>query len=458
MRERAERVLVVDDDQDVLFAANLLLSRHVAEVRTEGDPERLPDLLGRERYDLILLDMNFTRDVTSGREGFHWLGRILEIDPGAVVILITAFGDVDMAVRAMKAGATDFVVKPWQNEKLIATVSSALALSRSRREVRNLRSRQERLSADLDQPFQDFIGNCEGIRSVQAIVEKVAATDADVLITGEHGTGKELVARAVHRRSPRSGEVFVSVDMGALSGSLFESELFGHVKGAFTDAKEYRPGRFELASGGTLLLDEIGNLPPDLQAKLLTVLESRKVTRVGSSTARDVDIRLICATNMSLPDMVARGEFREDLFYRINTIEVPLPPLRERGDDIPLLAHHFLDRYAQKYRKGVRGIGAQALNRLKSYSWPGNVRELQHAVERAVIMCSSASLGPRDFLFPSAARQRNALPLDTFNLEEVEEVVIRNAMARFEGNISKVARELGLSRPALYRKLSRYDV
>jgi DNA-binding NtrC family response regulator len=452
------RVLVVDDDRDVQFAANLLLSRHVAHVRTEGDPERLPALLGRESYDLVLLDMNFTRDVTSGREGFHWLGRILEIDPGAVVILITAFGDVDMAVRAMKAGATDFVVKPWQNEKLIATVSSALALSRSRREIRDLRSRQERLSADLDQPFQDFIGDCDGIRTVRAIVEKVAATDANVLITGEHGTGKELVARAVHRRSRRAGEVFVSVDMGALSGSLFESELFGHVKGAFTDARDDRPGRFELASGGTLLLDEIGNLPPDLQAKLLTVLQSRKLTRVGSSTSIEVDFRLISATNMSLPEMVERGEFREDLFYRINTIEIPLPPLRERGDDIPLLVHHFLDGYARKYGKNVGAIGAQAMNRLRSYDWPGNVRELQHAVERAVIMSSSASLGSRDFLLPSTTRKRNVLPLDTFNLEEVEEVVIRNAMARFGGNISRVARELGVSRPALYRKLSLYDL
>jgi DNA-binding NtrC family response regulator len=458
MKERTGRILVVDDDPDVRFAANLLLSRHVAQVRTEGDPERLPDLLARDVYDLILLDMNFTQDVTSGQEGFHWLGKILEIDPGAVVILITAFGNVDTAVRAMKAGATDFVVKPWQNEKLVATVSSALALSRSRREVRDLRSRQQQLSADLDQPFQDFIGESEGIRNVRAIVEKVAATDADVLITGEHGTGKELVARALHRASRRAGEVFVSVDMGALSGTLFESELFGHVKGAFTDAKEDRPGRFELASGGTILLDEIGNLPLDLQAKLLTVLQGRKVTRVGSSAPAEVDIRLVCATNMSLPEMVEEGEFREDLYYRINTIEIPLPPLRERGDDVPLLAHHFLARYARKYRKEIGGIGAQALNRLKSYHWPGNVRELQHAVERAVIMSSSASLGPRDFPFTSGARKKNALPLDTFNLEEVEEVVIRNAMAHFGGNVSRVARELGLSRPALYRKIERYGL
>jgi DNA-binding NtrC family response regulator len=455
MKDRSGRVLVVDDDRDILFAANVLLSRHVAQVRTESDPEVLPDLLQREHFDLILLDMNFTQDVTSGREGFDWLGRILELDPAAVVILVTAFGDVEMAVRAIKAGATDFVIKPWQNEKLIATVSSALALSRSRREVLDLRSRQQQLNADLDQPFQDFVGESEAIQNVRSIIDKVASTDADLLITGEHGTGKELVARAVHRRSQRTGEAFVSVDMGALSGTLFESELFGHVRGAFTDAKTDRPGRFELASGGTLLLDEIGNLPLDLQSKLLSVLESRQVTRVGSGKPRDVDIRLICATNVALPDMVARGEFREDLFYRINTIEIPLPPLRDRGDDIHLLAHHFLGRYARKYRKEITAISAAALRKLGRYHWPGNVRELQHAIERAVILSGSEALAAEDFLFPVATRKANQLPLDTFNLDEIEQIVIRNAMERFGGNVSRVARELGISRPALYRKLGR---
>jgi DNA-binding NtrC family response regulator len=452
------RVLVVDDDEDVLFAAEMLLSGHVSHVRTEKNPELLPDLLGRESFDLVLLDMNFTRDVTSGREGFDWLKRILALDPAAVVILITAFGDVETAVRAIKSGATDFILKPWQNEKLIATVSSALALSRSRREVKALRSTQQRLSADLDQPFQDFIGESDAIGRVREIIEKVAATDADVLITGENGTGKELVARAVHRGSGRAGEVFVSVDVGSLSGSLFESELFGHVKGAFTDAREDRAGRLELASGGTLMLDEIGNLPIDLQAKLLTVLENRQVIRVGSGTPRDIDIRLISATNLALREMVERGEFREDLLYRINTIEIPLPALRDRREDIPLLAHHFLARYAPKYRKDLSGISSPAMNKLKAYHWPGNVRELQHAVERAVIMSSSEALLPGDFLFPGVTRERNVLPLDTFNLDEVEAVVIRNAMKRFGGNISKVARELGLSRPALYRKLERYGL
>jgi len=458
MTELNGRILVVDDNVDILYAAELLLSQHGASIQTETDPQRLPELLGQERYDCILLDMNFTRDVTSGQEGFHWLERILAIDPAAVVILITAFADFEMAVRAIKAGAIDFVAKPWQNEKLLATVSSALALSQSRRETSNLRSRQRQLSDDLDRPFQDFVGESAAIEQVRDLVAKVATTEANVLISGENGTGKELVARAVHRQSSRVAESFVSVDMGSLSETLFESELFGHVKGAFTDARENRAGRFELAAGGTLLLDEIGNLGLGLQAKLLTVLQNRQVTRVGSGKPVPVDIRLICATNLSLPDLVARGQFRQDLLYRINTVEIPMPPLRERADDIPLLCGHFLQLYCQKYRKELRGINAAALNKLKAYHWPGNVRELQHAIERAVIMSDKKALVPDDFFFPAKTTNTHHLPLDTFNLTEIEGIVIRNAMTQFGGNISKVARELGLSRPALYRRLERYGL
>ncbi len=322
-------VLIVDDDEDVLFAAEMLLGEHVSQVQTETRPERLPELLASERFDLVLLDMNFIQDLTSGQEGLLWLDRILELDETMSVVMITAYGDIELAVQAIKKGACDFIVKPWQNEKLLATAFAALSLSRSRREAQTLRSRQQQLSADLDQPYQDFVGDAPLIRQVREVIDKVATTEANVLITGEHGTGKELVARAVHRRSHRAGEVFVSVDVAALSDTLFESELFGHVKGAYTDARESRPGRFELASGGTLMLDEIGNLSPALQAKLLTVLQSRKVTRLGSANAHEVDIRLICATNVSLPDKVAQGEFREDLLYRINTVEIPLPPLRQ---------------------------------------------------------------------------------------------------------------------------------
>ena len=453
------RVLIVDDDEDVLFAAEMLLGEHVSQVRTETRPQRLPELLAEEPFDLVLLDMNFTQDVTSGQEGLLWLDRVLELDGTISVVMITAFSDIELAVQAIKQGACDFIVKPWQNEKLLATAFAALSLSHSRREAETLRSRQQQLSADLDQPYQDFVGDAPLIRQVREVIGKVATTDANVLITGEHGTGKELVARAVHRHSHRASEVFVSVDVAALSDTLFESELFGHVKGAFTDARESRPGRFELASGGTLMLDEIGNLSLSLQTKLLTVLQSRKVTRLGSASAHEVDIRLICATNASLPDKVTQGEFREDLLYRINTIEIPLPPLRQRREDIPALAHHFLTRYSSKYERQITGIGSATLNKLRAYHWPGNVRELQHAIERAVIMSSSTSLQPGDFSFADSASDGGpSLPLDTFNLEEIEAVVIRNALSHFGGNISKVARELGVSRPSLYRKLERYGL
>jgi two-component system response regulator HydG len=458
MAERYGSVLVVDDNEDVLTAARIFLKYHVAAVETLSDPERLPDLLDRERFDVILLDMNFHKDVTSGEEGFHWLHRIRQIDPSVIVIFITAYADIEMAVRAIKEGATDFIVKPWQNEKLLATVSSALALSRSRREVDSLRSRERRLSEDLDQPFHDFIGESPPMQEVYQAIRKVAATDANVLITGENGTGKELVARAIHRQSPRAQAPFVKVDMGALSGSLFESELFGHVKGAFTDAREDRPGRFEIASGGTLFLDEIGNLPLGLQTKLLSVLQSRQVTRVGSNTPRPFDIRLICATNLLLMEMVEEGTFRQDLLYRINTVNIEIPPLRERTEDIPRLAEHFLSIYAKKYRKEGMRTGAATMKKLEAYHWPGNVRELQHAVERAVIMSSSDVLKPDDFLFAPASRKGDEVLIDSLNLDDAEQAVIEAAMRRYGGNISRVARELGLSRAALYRRLEKYDL
>jgi two-component system response regulator HydG len=452
------RALIVDDNEDVLFAARLILGEHFAEVATESDPRRLPERLAGREFDVVLLDMNFTRDVTSGQEGFHWLERIRAIAPDAAVIFVTAYADIEMAVRAIKAGAVDFVVKPWQNEKLIATALAAREISRSRREIRDLQSRQRRLSEDIDQPFQDFIGESPAIREVRVAIDKVAGTDADVLLTGENGTGKELVARAIHRQSRRARDVFVRVDLGALTGSLFESELFGHVRGAFTDAREDRPGRFELAAGGTLFLDEIGNIPLELQPKLLTALEARRVCRVGSNHSRDVDIRLVCATNESLPVLVQAGRFRQDLLYRINTVEIRIPPLRERSDDIPGLARHFLRLFSQKYRKEIHGINGPALSKLQAYHWPGNVRELRHAVERAVIMSGTTSLMPADFLFADAGGTDDTLPPDTFNLERVEEIVIRKAMARFGGNVSRVAAEVGLSRPALYRRLKRYDL
>lgn len=456
------KILVVDDDEDVLHALRLLLKKHTRLVHTEKDPEQIPNLLKNEDYDLILLDMNFTQDMTSGREGFLWLDKILEFDPSAVVILITAYGDVETAVRAIKEGATDFVLKPWQNEKLIATLSSAMRLRESRREADRLRSRERQLSEDLDHRFQDFIGGAApAMRRVFETIDKVAKTDASVLILGENGTGKELVARALHRESNRAEEVFVSVDMAALPETLFESELFGHKKGAFTDAKEDRAGRFEVASGGTLFLDEIGNLSMPLQAKLLTALQRREITRVGANKAIPIDVRLICATNTPLYEQVQEHRFRQDLLYRINTVEIHLPPLRDRIADVPLLVDHFLEMYDKKYQKAVKGVSPAALKKLEKYHWPGNVRELQHMIERAIIMTESSMLQPEDFFFAghhALGKDQDGLVFDSYNLEAVEKMVIRKAIDKHDGNISQSADELGLTRASLYRRLEKYGL
>jgi DNA-binding NtrC family response regulator len=459
METQAGKILVVDDNEDALMAVRLLLRKHVAAVHTEQSPDNIPNLMAAGAYDVILLDMNFTKDVSSGREGLNWLKRILEIDPAAVVIMITAYGDVEIAVESIKAGATDFVMKPWQNEKLLATVLAALRLRQSRREVDDLRQRQRQLSADLDQPYHDFIGTCPAMQQVFAQIDKVASTDASVLILGENGTGKELVAREIHRRSQRAEEVFINVDVGAITESLFESEFFGHVKGAFTDARDDRAGRFEIASGGTLFLDEIGNLPSTLQAKLLTTIEKRQVTRVGSNTARPIDIRLISATNHDIHKAVGNGHFRQDLLYRINTVELHLPPLRERGEDIQKLAEFFLARFKNKYGKKIGGISPAAVNLLQRYHWPGNVRELQHVVERAVIMTSSNILQPADFVLSSPrGRAKEDLSLRDFNLEQVEKAVIVKALDKHQGNITQAARELGLTRTSLYRRMEKHGL
>lgn len=452
------KILIVDDDEDVRQAARLFLRQHVSVVDDEKNPDKIPARLKQENYDVILLDMNFTQDVTSGREGFYWLQTILEIDPSAVVILITAYGDVEMAVRAIKEGATDFVMKPWQNEKLLATVSSALHLRDSRVEVESLKTKQKRLIEDLDQPFHHFIGQSQAIQKVFHMIHKVAKTDANVLILGENGTGKELVARELHRRSLRTGEVFISVDMGAISETLFESELFGHVKGAFTDAKEDRAGRFEIANKGTLFLDEIGNLPLPLQSKLLAVLQNREVIRVGSNKPQPIDIRLICASNMDVHEMVKKNEFRQDLLYRINTVEIHLPPLRDRLEDIPLLAEHFLEIYCKKYHIPLKHIQETTVKKLNRYLWPGNVRELQHAIERTVIMSDSPTLRPTDIFFPEQKSKDSDLPFEEYHLDSIEKWVIRKALKKHAGNISKAAGELGLTRTSLYRRMQKYDL
>lgn len=458
---KAGRILIVDDNEDLLKAAKMFLKRHVAHVDIEKNPEAIPALLKQEDYDVILLDMNFTKDVSSGSEGYYWLGRILEIDPSAVVVLITAYGDVQMAVKAIKAGATDFVLKPWENDKLLATLYSAMRLRQSRDEVETLKMKNQQINDVMNEKFKDIIGQSHAMQRIFHTIERVAQTDANVLILGENGTGKELVARAIHRHSSRQHESFVGVDLGSITETLFESELFGHRKGAFTDAKEDRAGRFELAHGGTLFLDEIGNLSMPLQAKLLTVLQNRKVSRVGANKETPVNIRLICATNMPLYDMVKENRFRQDLLYRINTIEIHIPSLRDRVEDIPLLAQHFLKHYAGRYEKSVNKISEGAMSRLTKHQWPGNIRELQHAIERAVILSNASVLQPEDFNFNAApAREKDAdgINLDQFNLDEVEKLLIRKVLKKYNGNITQAAAELGLTRSSLYRRLEKHGL
>jgi two-component system, NtrC family, response regulator HydG len=450
------KILMIDDDEDVLLAAKMLLKKQGHHIIIEKNPKKIPFLLNNDTYDVILLDMNFSKDITSGKEGFYWLEQILGHDSSSVVIMITAFGDVEMAVRALKAGATDFILKPWQNEKLIATISTAIRLKQSYNQVDKLKKAKEMLEEQIQRPFSDIIGNSGAIKDVFGVIDKVAKTDANVLILGENGTGKELIARAIHQRSLRANNSFVSVDMGAITETLFESELFGHKKGAFTDAREDRPGRFELANGGTLFLDEIGNLSMSLQSKLLSALQSRQVTRVGSNQAVPVDIRLICATNMPLAKMVQEGTFRQDLLYRINTVEIHVPPLCDRVEDIPLLAQHFLSYYAKKYHKAVTKFSADALDKLKRYAWPGNIRELQHSIERGVIMTDSDMLQESDFLLSRTLTSSSSS--NTLNLDEVEKTAIVRALQMHNGNISKAADELGLTRASLYRRMEKYGL
>ena len=452
------KILIIDDDEDVLLAAKLLLKKHAQQVIIEKNPKKIPFLMNNDYYDVILLDMNFSKDITSGKEGFHWLNEIITKDPQAVVILITAFGDVEMAVKALKEGATDFVLKPWQNEKLLATLATASKLKRSYNEVDRLKKAKKQLEQDINQPFKDIIGSSTAMSKVYKLIDKVAKTDANVLILGENGTGKELIARALHQKSMRKDNVFVGVDMGAITETLFESELFGHKKGAFTDAKADRAGRFEVANEGTLFLDEIGNLGMPLQSKLLAVLQNREVIRLGTNTPVKIDIRLICATNMPIEEMVADSRFRQDLLYRINTVEVQLPPLRERTEDIPQLSGHFYSMYAKKYRKDLSGITEAANNHLMKYPWPGNVRELQHAIERAVIMTENDKLDQEDFFFLTASTQEMPAAADNYNLDEIEKNVIHRAIEKHSGNISKAAKELGLTRASLYRRLEKHGL
>ncbi len=443
---RSTTLLVVDDDDDVLTAARLLLKPHVARVLTSNDPARIPVLMDEHRIDVVLLDMNFAIGHNTGEEGLKWLAEIKRIDPDAVVILMTAFGDLNTAVRAMREGAADFVLKPWQNDKLIATVGVAAELRQARATVTALSEQP---------PSSEMIAGSKAMRRVMKIVERVAPTDATVLIRGENGTGKELIARALHRRSARAGKVLVSVDLGAIAETLFESELFGHRKGAFTGADQDRAGRFQAANGGTLFLDEIGNLPASLQTRLLRALESRQVTPVGSDAPLDIDVRLIAATNQPLEELVLSGDFREDLLYRINTITIELPPLRERLEDLPALVQRFVASACRKYHQPEKHISSGALETLAAYSWPGNIRELSHTLERAVILSDDDKLTSDDF----ELGQRRADPgAGSLNLEENERRLVATALERSDGNISHAAEALGITRAALYRRIDKFGL
>lgn len=450
-------ILIVDDDRDVLETARMFLKQEFTSVMIEENPEKIPFLLNQQEFDVILLDMNFSKGLNDGEEGFRWLEKILHTDPHAVVILITAYGEVDLAVKAMKRGATDFVLKPWKNQKLLGTILSALQLRHSKKELEKVKLTQEKLSNDLDVAFTDFVGNSPAIQRVHELIERVAETDADVLILGENGTGKELVARAIHRQSLRKEKVFISVDLGGITETLFETELFGHVKGAFTDAKQDKPGRFEIASGGTLFLDEIGNLSSTLQSKLLTVLQQRKIQRVGSNKEINVDFRLICATNMPLYDMIYEKKFRQDLLYRINTVEIRVPPLRERPDDIEILTAHFLEQYGKKYKRPGIKLDKSIFTKLKKYPWPGNIRELQHAVERAVILTEEKVIRSADLLINQAPVKSTA-STQQLTMDEMEKRFILESLDQHEGNVSKTARSLGMTRTALYRRMKKYKI
>ena len=448
-------ILIVDDNKSALSALSLLLQSDLETVQCLSNPNQIASELRKKVYDMVLLDMNFSAGLNSGNEGLYWLSEIKKLSPATEVVMITAYADVELAVKALKQGATDFITKPWQNEKLLATLKAVLKLRKSNQEVESLKSREYILKQELNKKQELLTGSSPAMQKVLQMVEKVAKTDASVLITGENGTGKGLIAHRIHQLSSRSGELMVTVDMGSVPEHLFESELFGHKKGAFTDAKEDRSGKFQLAHKGSLFLDEIGNLPLHQQTKLLVALQSRTIVPVGSNKPTAVDIRLISATNADIDQLVAGQEFREDLLYRLNTIRLELPPLRERGEDIELLASHFLKQYQHKYKKGTLRLSSQSIRKLMKYHWPGNIRELQHTMEKAVILADEEVLTAEDFMFrPAGARA----PHKQQTLADMEKQMIEEALDKYNGNLSFIADKLGITRQTLYNKLRRYEL
>jgi DNA-binding NtrC family response regulator len=458
MKKTSASILVVDDDLDILVSARIYLKQHFQQVNICQNPKELHEKLAQEETDIVLLDMNYRKGTNDGREGLYWLKFLQETDPTLIVILMTAYGDVELAVESLKAGATDFILKPWNNEKLLATLTAAWKLRTTGKKLQKAEQVQESLQNDL-------LGNASGMvsagdPSMQGVINalnKTAPTDANILILGENGTGKQVIATEIHRLSSRAKNTFIHVDLGALHANLFESELFGHAKGAFTDAREDKPGRFELAEGGTLFLDEIGNLPIHLQSKLLHVLQNRTVRRVGENKERQVDIRLITATNMPLRKMVQEGSFREDLLFRINTVELLLPPLRERTEDIKPLVHHFLAQFSTKYRKSLK-LHPESYDALLRYKWPGNIRELQHVMERAVIMADGEEIRESDLNLSNRKANGDAAAIQDLDLGSMEQLLIKTALEKHKGNISKAAAELGLTRAALYRRMEKFGL
>ncbi|NER17351.1 sigma-54-dependent transcriptional regulator [Spongiivirga citrea] len=450
------KILIIDDNKSVLSALEILLQFEYESVEAISNPNQISSYPKLEEFDIVLLDMNFSAGVNTGNEGLFWLKEIKKKAPSTSVIMMTAYGAIDLAVTAVKQGASDFILKPWKNEKLLLTIKSAIELRKSKKEVQQLKSSEKNLKQVINQDKNLIVGNSKALHDVLNLVRKVAKTDVNVLITGENGTGKELIARELHRASTRQNEVFIGVDMGSISETLFESELFGHTKGSFTDAKEDRAGKFEAANSGTLFLDEMGNLSLQTQAKLLSAIQNRSIVRVGSNKNIPVDIRLVCATNCNLPEMVANGIFREDLLYRINTIHIEVPSLRERENDVIVLAEFFLDKFSNKYGKPQLRMNQSAQEKLLNYRWPGNVRELQHTMERAVILSDGNVLKPEDFLLTPS---NNNMPDNSLaTLDEMEKQMVKNALQKHDGNYSAAAEQLGVSRQTLYNKLKKWGM
>ncbi|WP_299671769.1 sigma-54 dependent transcriptional regulator [uncultured Polaribacter sp.] len=456
MRKKEATILIVDDDDDILFSARISLKKYFSKIITENNPKNINSHITKNTIDVVLLDMNYRIGFEDGKEGLYWLKNIKEISPETTILLMTAFGSVNLAVDAIKKGATDFILKPWTTEKLYAAVNAGVELARSKRKNTQLETIQEHQDKEFHQKTEHIIGNSSAMQSAMNLVRKVAPTDANVLILGENGTGKFVFAKEIHLQSTRKNHPFIHVDLGSLNENLFESELFGYVKGAFTDAHKDTLGRFELAKGGTIFLDEIGNLPLHLQSKLLTVIQNRKVTRLGEGKEREIDARIICATNAPIHQMVEEQTFRQDLLFRINTIELNLPPLRNRTDDVKLLATHFLEKLTQKYRKKITNFTAEALKAMENYHWPGNIREIEHIVERAVIITDNTVIEISDLHFSTKKIAINLT--ESLNLEETEKLLIQQAIQKHQGNISKAAKDLGLTRAALYRRLEKHQI